>query len=89
MIACDSRYCGSPTCERPECVGELAARRLPRAVVRRRLTGAQILAVAGTISAVIGTVGGALRSPLVIGLASFVMLIGNISAFLAERNRPH
>lgn len=55
---------------------------------KRRLTGAQILAIAGTLSAIVGTVGGFLGSPQIIGVASAIMLAGNVFAYNAERKKP-
>ena len=53
----------------------------------RGLTGAQILAVAGTLSAIVGVIGGFFGSAQVIGVASAIMLAGNVLAYNAERKR--
>ncbi len=52
-----------------------------------KYTGAQWMATAGIIAAVVGTVGGFLGSAHVVGAASAIMLVGNIGALSAERSR--
>ena len=54
---------------------------------RKPLTGAQILAVAGTLYAIVGVIGGFFGSAQVIGVASAIMLAGNVLAYNAERKR--
>lgn len=55
---------------------------------RRRLTGAQVLAVAGIIAAAVTFVGGSLLDDArIAGVGGLVMLLGNVGALLAERRR--
>lgn len=51
------------------------------------MTGAQVLAVGGILSAIVGTAGGYLNDARVIGAASAIMLLANAGALLAERRR--
>ena len=51
------------------------------------MTGAQILAVGGILSALVGTITGVFGCPHAITLACGIMFIGNIAAFVVERRR--
>lgn len=49
------------------------------------MSGASVIALGGIIAAIIGTLGGLFGSPAVLGLASFVMLVANLSCLRIER----
>jgi hypothetical protein len=51
-----------------------------------RISGAQILAVGGIISAVLSSVGGMFVMPRLIGLGASIMLDANIAALVIERS---
>lgn len=75
--------------ERAACVDWTARqfnKRAPFPLVVASMKGHRILAAAGIVSAVVSFVGGTVyQSPLMIGIASGIMLLGNVAALLVPK----